>query len=123
MKSTSPSLVVHWTGRVAAVALAGFFLMFLFGESEGTIDLPNQPRTVQLIFLGWAGIFFGYAVGWIYPVIGGAVVLSSLAGMNVANGRLLGPWFFLWGLPGLLYLFAGWLRCRPPSEAVHPTSV
>jgi hypothetical protein len=116
MKST-PTNIVHWLGRIAAVALTGLFLMFLFGESEGTINLASQPQRVQLIFLGWAFIFLGYAVGWFFPLIGSAVVLLALAGMNAAewsaNGTLLGPWFFLWGVPGVLYFIAGWLKRRP----------
>ena len=106
--------VTHWLGRLVALALLGFFLMFLFGESEGTLNLAGQPLRVQLLFLGWAVLFLGYAVGWFAPIIGGAMVVAALAGMNVAewsaNGRLLGPWFQLWAVPGVLYLVAGWLK-------------
>lgn len=110
MNSIRTANVVHWLSRIAAVALAGLFLLFLFGESEGTINLAKQPRGVQLIFLGWAFIFLGYGVGWFRPIIGGAVVLAALIGMNIANGALLGSWFFLWAAPGVLYLIAGWLK-------------
>jgi hypothetical protein len=124
MKPTNPAIIVHWFGRVAALALTGLFLMFLFGESEGSIDLANQPLGVQLIFLGWAFIFAGYAAGWLWPILGGTVVLAALAGMNAVewsvNGGLLGPWFFLWGVPGVLYLIAGWLKHRPKREPAYP---
>jgi hypothetical protein len=110
MKPTQLAIIVHWIGRSAAVALTGLFLLFLFGESEGTINLAHQPRGVQLIFLGWAFIFLGYIVGWFRPIIGGVVVLAALAGMNISNGALLGPWFFLWAVPGVIYLIAGWLK-------------
>jgi hypothetical protein len=126
MKPIQPSTIVHWLGRISAVALTGLFLLFLFGESEGTIDLANQPLGVQLIFLGWACIFLGYAVGWFRPIAGGAVVLAALAGMNAAewsaNGTLLGPWFFLWAAPGILYLVAGWLKHRPVHSLRRPAA-
>jgi hypothetical protein len=122
MKPISPAVIVHWLGRVAAIALVGLFLLFLFGESEGTIDLANQPRGVQLIFVGWAFIFLGYAVGWLRPVVGGVIILAALAGMNLANGRLLGPWFFLWGVPGMLYLIVGVLRTQRPTHTPAPHS-
>jgi hypothetical protein len=129
MKPTRSAIIVHWLGRLAALALTGLFLMFLFGESEGTINLGHQPLDVQLIFLGWAGVFLGYAVGWFAPIIGGAMVLAALVGMNAAewnsNGRLLGPWFFLWSAPGVLYLIAGWLKQRPapgPAQGRPPAT-
>jgi hypothetical protein len=115
------AIVVHWLGRFAAIALAVLFLMFLFGESEGKIDLANQPPGVRLIFLGWAFIFLGYVLGWFRPVIGGTVVLAALAGMNVANGAVLGPWFFLWAIPGVLYLIAGWLKRSATRGTADPT--
>jgi hypothetical protein len=126
MKPTHSALYVHWLGRIAALALAGLFLMFLFGESEGTINLANQPPRVQLIFLGWAFIFLGYVVGWFRPIVGGAMVLAALAGMNVVqwseSGTWLGPWFFLWGVPGVLFLIAGWLGTRPTRDPAYPAS-
>lgn len=97
--------------------------MFLFGESEGAIDLANQPLQVQLIFLGWACIFLGYAAGWIWPIVGGAVVLAALVGMNIASGRLLGAWFFLWAVPGVLYLIAGWLKQQRNRGPRLPSAV
>ncbi|HEX6962300.1 MAG TPA: hypothetical protein VF175_10565 [Lacipirellula sp.] len=118
--------VTHWLGRLAALALVGFFLMFLFGESEGTLNLANQPPRVQLIFLGWAALFLGYAVGWLAPIIGGAMVVAALAGMNVAewsaSGRFLGPWFLLWAVPGVLYMAAGWLKRGPARKLNRPAA-
>jgi hypothetical protein len=126
MKPIHPAIVVHWLGRLAALALAGLFLLFLFGESEGTIHLASQPLGVQLIFLGWAGIFLGYAVGWFRPLVGGVVVFAALAGMNAAqwssNGTLLGPWFYLWAAPGALYLVAGCLQPRPTRGPARPAA-
>lgn len=122
MTPTHAAAIVHWVGRIAALALTGLFLMFLFGESEGTIDLAHQPLGVQLIFLGWAFIFLGYAVGWLRPVAGGVMVLAALAGMNIATGRLLGPWFYLWAVPGVLYLIAGRLKHRPAPSPGHPAA-
>ena len=124
MNTTALASIVHWIGRIAAVALVGFFLMFLFGESEGTIDLANQPRGVQLMFLGWAFIFIGYAIGWFLPISGGAVVIAALAGMNAvqwSSGGLLGPWFYLWAVPGVLYLIAGWLKRRGTAGTLRAT--
>lgn len=125
--SCTAGIVTHWIARSAALALIGFFLLFLFGESEGTIDLANQPRGVQLMFLGWAVIFLGYAVGWLLPIAGGVLVLAALVGMNavqwIGHGGVLGPWFYLWGVPGVLYLVAGALKRRPPTCALRPGRV
>ena len=102
----APALL--WAARVSAIALAGFWALFALGECLP--PLPRQPLSVQLLFAGWAAVFVGYAAGWRRPALGGAIVVAAMVFMYavglVGSGRLLGPWFLLWLVPGLLYLAA-----------------
>ncbi len=101
--------LAKWGARISAIALTGLFAMFLFGD-EAPPRLLHEPLRVQLIFACWAMIFSGYMVGWIKPGIGGLLVFVAIGLMNLvaytASGRLLGPAFLLWLIPGILYLVA-----------------
>ncbi|RIK72398.1 MAG: hypothetical protein DCC67_19325 [Planctomycetota bacterium] len=108
-----------WIARAAAILLFGFFMMFVIGE--GFPPLGKQPLSVQLMFVGWGIVFLGYLAGWNLPLIGGLVTIAGVAMFNVvqlwAGGGLAGPWFWLFGLPGVLYLAAAAVSRRTAANA------
>jgi hypothetical protein len=93
----------------------GFFSLFAIGE--GLPPLLRMPLPMQLEFAALALVFIGYAVGWRHPAAGGTLALLGVAGFNAVeiavNGKPAGPYFLLFGIPGLLYLNAWyWARRR-----------
>jgi hypothetical protein len=110
---SSPSArtaIPHWIARIAAVGMFGFFA--LFAVAQGIPPLADQPPRVQLFFAGLAIIFIGYAAGWRRPLAGGLIALSGYGLLNVVelatNHRLAGGAFWLFAIPGVLYLIAAW---------------
>lgn len=118
MAFRSAGEILHWFGRVTAIALFAIWMMFAVGE--GFPPLWRQPLLVQLMFAGWGLIFLGYLVGWWRPAIGGSIVVAGLIGQILVEwskrGDLLGPWFFLFAAPGVIYLVAAWIK-RPRRSA------
>jgi len=114
--SSSPQrpAIAHWLARVSAIGAFGFFLLFAIGE--GIPPLAQQPLRVQLFFALWAGIFIGYAIGWRRPLLGGLTTLAGYGLLNVVeyatNHRFLGGAFWLFAIPGVLYLIAAWRASR-----------
>lgn len=114
--SSSPDrpAIAHWLARISATGVFGFFMMFAIGE--GIPPLAQQPLRVQLFFALWAAIFIGYAVGWRWPLLGGLIALSGYGALNAVefsiNHRLLGGAFWLFAIPGILYLIAAWRDSR-----------
>jgi hypothetical protein len=111
--------VLLWIARVSAILMFGFFSLFAVGE--GLPQLLRLPLPVQLEFAALALVFIGYAVGWRHPVAGGTLALLGVAGFNVVeiavNGKPAGPYFLLFGIPGLLYLNASyWANKRGASN-------
>ena len=102
--------IPHWIARIAALGMVGFFALFAVGE--GVPPLADQPPRVQLYFAGLAIIFIGYAVGWRRPLAGGLIALAGYGLLNAVelatNHRLAGGAFWLFAIPGVLYLIAAW---------------
>jgi hypothetical protein len=114
--SSSPNrpAILRWIARLAAIGVFGFFM--LFALAEGIPPLAQQPPRVQLEFASLAIIFVGYAIGWRRPLVGGVTALLGYGLLNAVelatNHRLAGGAFWLFAIPGALYLFAGWIDSR-----------
>ncbi len=114
--SSSPDrpALTHWIARIAAISMFGFFM--LFALADGIPPLAQQPQRVQLEFASLAIIFVGYAIGWRRPLTGGVTALLGYGLLNAVelatNHRLAGGAFWLFAIPGALYLLAGWIDSR-----------
>ena len=121
------ALIVRWIARIGSVVSAGLLMAFMFGGSERP---PNLQESVGLLFFP-GGVLLGMAVAWKYELIGSLVAVASLVAFYVMQllvaGRLpSGPYYFLFSLPGFLFLIA-WCyeKCNPvsrfPSRRVSST--
>jgi hypothetical protein len=114
--SSSPDrpALPHWIARIAAIGMFGFFM--LFALADGIPPLAQQPPRVQLEFASLAIIFVGYAIGWRRPLVGGVTALLGYGLLNAVelatNHRLAGGAFWLFAIPGILYLIAAWRDSR-----------
>jgi hypothetical protein len=74
---------------------------------------------VQLYFAALAILFVGYAAGWRRPLLGGVTALFGYGMLNAielaTNHRLAGGAFWLFAIPGVLYLIAAWRASRPTA--------
>ena len=99
---------IRWLARIGSLVSIAILLMFLFGGNE---KLPNLMETIGLVFFPF-GIMVGMAIGWKNELFGGVVTVLSLAafyaGHFLTAGNLpSGPYFILFALPGILFLFVG----------------
>jgi hypothetical protein len=113
--------VLHWIARLAAIGMFGFFM--LFAIAQGIPPLAAQPPRVQLEFASLAIIFVGYAIGWRRPFLGGVTALFGYGMLNAVefatNHRSAGGAFWLFAIPGILYLIAAW---RSSQRIASPNS-
>lgn len=118
-KSTQIVQIARWLARLGSVASLGVLLLFFFGEEMNFAGLTSS-EIWGLIFFP-LGITVGMLLGWRWETLGGTItVLSLLAFMKVmyaANGRFPeGIWFYIFALPGLLFLLCGLLQRRPRQQ-------
>lgn len=115
-RSITPARVVLWIARL----LATLWFVFIAAEviSEGGGFWPRGVRE----FVAWMffpiGFTAGYLLGWRWPLLGGCVSLACLVLHFVLQAALHGrvpptlglyaP-FAVLGVPGILYIIAGWL--------------
>ena len=112
--------VLHWVARVLSLASIAFVLAFIIGE--GCNPATFAARELALFVFFPVGLCAGLVVAWFTELIGGVVVVVSLAGFYAvhlaASGAWpRGPWFAVLALPGLLFVVCGILRRRGPSSA------
>lgn len=108
--------IARWLARLGSLASLGLLLLFFFGE-EMNLAVLTSSEIWGLVFFP-LGITVGMLLAWRWEVLGGSVtVLSLLAFYKVvyaANGRFPdGIWFFLFALPGFLFLFCGLSKPKP----------
>lgn len=101
-----------WLARLTSIASVGLLGMFLFGGNEGII--PTLREAIAMAFFPF-GVAAGMIIGWKRELLGGLVSIISLAIFYVIMamndpGDSLGPWFLIFTIPGLLFLFAGLLQ-------------
>jgi hypothetical protein len=129
-RGITPARVVHWIARL----LATLWFVFIAAEviSEGVPVGGFWPGGVRQFV---AGLFFpigftaGYLLGWRWPLLGGCVSLACLVLLPVVMWATQGEvapieaWvpFAVLGVPGVLYVIAGWLlrggKTPTPSQS------
>lgn len=119
--------VLHWTARILAVLVAGFFFLFFFGEVLGPRH-GSYPTPFEMLSIGTLlGSSVAMLLAWFWEkwaglatfVLGVAFLceLFVLKGLHAAKPA---AWalFLLWPIVGLVYLSAARLRCRPQAGAL-----
>ncbi|QQR87395.1 MAG: hypothetical protein IPJ76_03995 [Flavobacteriales bacterium] len=100
---------VYWLARVTGTLLLGFLLFMLFGHLSGDANGPNawefNNKADMLSFLLFpVCTSIGLALAYKWELLGGALVVLSLAGLLVLRPDLLRPQFLWLAVPGLLYV-------------------
>ncbi|WP_420643585.1 DUF7670 domain-containing protein [Candidatus Leptofilum sp.] len=118
-KSKQRVLIVRWLARLGSLASLGLLLLFFFGEEMNLAQLTTT-EIWGLIFFP-LGITVGMLLGWRWEILGGSVTVLSLLAfykvMYAANGRFpTGIWFYIFALPGLLFLYCGLCERRPRQQ-------
>ena len=122
MKPTSPLwiLLVRWSGRITALILGAFLMLFIVGE--GFIGGHGPPPLHVLA--PFLVVLAGLGLGWRYEALGGLLLLVAFGYFNLmewrANGRFLrlGA-FHLMLAPAVLYLTA-WFGQTLASRSREP---
>jgi len=73
--STKLNSVVRWTARVAALAIAAIFLMFVLGEPKGPLPGIHSREGAGMVYLFGAIVAMVLAWKWEFP----AAVISLFA--------------------------------------------
>ena len=111
------ALLFRWVARIGSIVSAAVIFAFLFGGNE---RLPQSEEWFQLAFFP-GGILLGMALGWKNELVGGVVTIISLFGFYamqfLQSGSIpVGPWFFIFASPGILFLFA-WIADRLANQS------
>jgi cytochrome b561 len=113
---------IHWIARIAALAVVAFLLMLATGEGGAP---RGASEWLYLAFFPF-GFSIAYLLGLRWPLHGGAASLACMALSLIVIGRTFDVQaYVIWGLlcvPGLLYVWAGWLM-RQPSASVPADDV
>jgi hypothetical protein len=104
--------VLRWIARIGSVVCIGFLLLIFIGEGFDPATITNIEWLMLLCFP--VGVVLGMIVGWWQEMTGGVItavslILFYLIDTIASNGPPDGWWFFLFALPGLLFLLCGWL--------------
>lgn len=110
---------MNWITRGAAALSCAILLLIMAGSLQESRQLPTFSESVGLAFFP-IGVMLGMIIGFRYPIYGGCVTLVSLIAFYswhvvVAEALPSGPFFALFGLPGLMFLAVGWLSNRQRS--------
>ncbi len=124
MKSTSARWVVlvRWAGRIVALVLGAFVILFIVGE--GFVAGGGPPPLYVLV--PWLVVLTGFGLGWKYEALGAALILTAFGYFNVKelqySGRLL-RWgaFHLLLIPAALFLLA-WCGQRLSHRVAAPSA-
>lgn len=119
-----PVRLVHWVARLSAAAVVWLLMaMALGGDGSGPRGWMERAYLAFFPF----GFSAGYLIGWLRPLLGGAVSLACVALSLVVIGRLF-PWsaYAIWAVlsaPGVLYLWVGLRRRGEAPAGGAPTPV
>ena len=108
--------LLRFIARIGSIASIGLLAAFAFG-GEG---YPRFSELAPLLFFP-IGVGIGMIYAWRDETIGGSITVASLAGfyawMMARDGQFpRGPYFLLFALPGLLFLFLGLFDRPEPSN-------
>ena len=115
--------VLRWIARIGALASVGTLLLFAMPEGPDSPGIRAEEIPMFLAFP--VGVVLGMLLGWWRPWVGGLLTVTSLFAFyaieTAQSGSLpTGPWFVIFALPGLLFLFVGWLE---HGRAARPSMV
>lgn len=125
------STAIRWTAHALSIAGTLLLLAFTFGGRE-SLRFTAMEAAGFLCFP--IGIVAGFVIAWRRAMLGGTVTLASLAlfygWMFARDGRIGGPYFLAFGLPGFLYLASVYVARRERDEGgegsrddIHPMPV
>ena len=105
-------LIIKWTARILAAAVTLFGLPFYFGYGNPLPFTKPGYTFMTTPGLSFSGIMFiGLIIGWIWPKIGGFLVVTILFGYRglVSNSyRFICSCRFI----GVLYLLTGFTKSK-----------
>ena len=107
--------VLRWIARIGSIVCVGLLLLIFVGEG---FDPAAITRTEWLMLLCFpVGVVLGMMIGWWKEMTGGVITAVSLILFYLIDAIASGSppdgwWFFIFALPGLLFLFCGWLETR-----------
>jgi hypothetical protein len=102
-------LVLRWTARMLSIVSTVVLVLFLAGEPLEVSKITARQ------WMGFAffpvGLIMGFAIAWRKESLGGAITVVSLLLFYLFYLRGLGGiWaFFIFAIPGLLFLASGLL--------------
>jgi hypothetical protein len=107
---------LRWTAIITGTFVLVFLVIMLIGHLTGDANGPSGMTFGSKADLAGFILFplctmAGLILAYKWELIGGAVVLVSIAGLFVLRPDLLPTAFWLWGLPALFYL-AHWYLSR-----------
>lgn len=125
----TPARIVLWTARSFAALWIVFFAAHVIGGwGEGG---PRDGREFVVWMFFPIGFTAGYLLGWRWPLAGGCVslaclvlhlvLLAALHGKVAPSIGLYAP-FAVLGVPGVLFVIAGWLLRRRKDSASSQSS-
>lgn len=110
--------VVRWIARVSAVIVAALIILtFMGGEfTQGIEPFLHLSFRETLIVIAFLTAFLGLLLGWKWEIFGGLLTVCGVAAFYLLDylfsGKApQGPFFLIFALPGLLFLYCG-LRTR-----------
>ena len=129
-RGITPARGVLWIARLLATLWFVFIAAHVISEGGGFWPRGGREFIAGMFFP--IGFTAGYLLGWRWPLLGGCVSLACLAllpvllwalhGRVVPNIGLYAP-FAVLGVPGILYIIAGWLlRGRKDSVSSQSTA-
>jgi hypothetical protein len=115
--------VVHLLARVLSLVSIGTILLFIIGENSGKIAAREW---LGLLFFP-LGVGVGMIVGWWRAILGGAIAVGSLTAFYMVFVWVFGEhfwqaatlYFFVFTIPGFLFLINGLLARRALKKLDH----
>jgi len=113
-KNPMMQILVKWLARVLSLLSIGVMLLFAFGEGLNLLRLSGEEAILFVLFP--LGVSLGMLVAWWRELAGGILSVACFALFYVVHfilsgGLPRGPFFFLFTLPGLIFLIS-WMLSR-----------
>ena len=102
--------ILRWSARISSLISAAILFAFMFGGQE-QVELPAGVEVIGFLCFP-IGVLIGMGLGWKFEIAGGLVAVISLVGFYiwhfaVSGSIAVGPYFFLFTIPGFLFLLSG----------------
>ena len=107
--------VMRWIARVMATLSAALILFIFIGSAieDGIGGLSHLPWRDRLMFVAFGAVWLGLVLGWKWELLSGLlIVIGSIAFHLIyyifSGGFPRGTIFWVFALPGVIYLFYEW---------------